>query len=156
MPLTEVLHPGVEMGSHMVDDGWIAILHPFQQYFSHIRMIRRLQWTALCIGTPFMIEKISTSDRLAPGNPRSIGQHLSYWATGAPKSNDLFTSIKGQQNRKYIHLPEKTLNQTTLWLNLATFYYMLLYPCLPHMSTSKIVLWCFIISHMLKSHVLLM
>ena len=40
-------------------DGWLAILRPFQQYFSHIRQMRGWSWKVVCNGIPFMIEKIS-------------------------------------------------------------------------------------------------
>ena len=40
-------------------DGWLAILRPFQQCFTHIRMMGGWLWKAVCNGTLSMVEKIS-------------------------------------------------------------------------------------------------
>ena len=39
-------------------DGWFAILCPFQQYFSHIRMMGGWWWKTVSHGSPFRAEKI--------------------------------------------------------------------------------------------------
>ena len=39
-------------------DGWLAILRPFQQYFSHISTVGGWKWKTVCNGTPFTNEKI--------------------------------------------------------------------------------------------------
>ena len=65
-------------------DGWLAILHPFQQYFSYIRTMGGWYWKAVCNGTPFVVEKISPRAGLELVTARSVGQHLTHWATGAP------------------------------------------------------------------------
>ena len=42
---------------------WLGILHPFQQYFSNIRMIGGWLWKAVCNGTQFTVDKISASKK---------------------------------------------------------------------------------------------
>ena len=38
-------------------DGWIGVLRPFQQYFSHIRTMEGWTWKALCNEAPFRFGK---------------------------------------------------------------------------------------------------
>ena len=63
---------------------WLAILRPFQQYFSHIRTIDGCKWKAVCNWTPFTVEKFSPRAGPELGSAKSVGQRLTYWATGAP------------------------------------------------------------------------
>ena len=72
----------------------LAIFRPFQQYFSHIKAMGGGQWKALCIGTPFTIENISTRAGLEIGTARSVGQRLTLWATGAPKVYRIYQAIR--------------------------------------------------------------
>ena len=65
-------------------DEWLAILRPFQQYFSHIRTMGRWLWTAMCNWSPFTVEKISPRAGIELGTARSVGQRLIHLATGAP------------------------------------------------------------------------
>ena len=52
-------------------DGWLAILRPFEQYFSHIRMIGGWLWKAECSGTRFTIEKILASGEMLDQQARA-------------------------------------------------------------------------------------
>ena len=64
-----------------------AILRPFQQYFSHIRTMGGWWWKAMCNGNPvYGWEKFSPRAELEPRTASSVGQRLTYWATGAPHS----------------------------------------------------------------------
>ena len=44
-------------------DGWLTILRPFSQYFSHMKTMGEWQWTTMCRNrSPFMVKKISTPE----------------------------------------------------------------------------------------------
>ena len=74
-------------------DESLVILCLFQQFFSHIRMMGG------CNGTLYKSEKISTLADLQPRTARSVGQHLTYWATGAsPWFSGIFVQIFLPQN----------------------------------------------------------
>ena len=45
-------------------EGWVTVLHPFQQYFSHIRMMEGWTWRALCNETPFRFAKNLASSKI--------------------------------------------------------------------------------------------
>ena len=52
----------------MFSDGWLAILQPFQQYLSHIRMMGGWEWKVVRIGIPFQGRKdIYLQQKLNPG-----------------------------------------------------------------------------------------
>ena len=57
----------------MDGDGWLAILHPFQQYFIHIRTMGGDNIEMLCA-----MEKISPQVGLEPGTASSAGQCLTH------------------------------------------------------------------------------
>ena len=59
-------------------DGWLAILRPFQQYFSHIRTMLNDN-ERLCAREP--------QAGLDPGTARPVGRRLTHRATGAPMSS---------------------------------------------------------------------
>ena len=69
-------------------DGWLAILRPFQQDFSHVRTMGGWQWKAVCSGTPLTFEKISIGAGLELGTARSVGQRLTQRATGTPRYSE--------------------------------------------------------------------
>ena len=67
-------------------DSWFVILCPFHQYFSHIRTMVGWYWKDVCNGTLFMVGSLLPQVGLKTGTARSVGQHLTYWATRAPLS----------------------------------------------------------------------
>ena len=60
----------------MMNDFRFYVLRPFQQYFSHIRTMGGRQWKTVSNGTPFIIEKSSTSGRIRTRD----------WAAWAPSN----------------------------------------------------------------------
>ena len=52
---------------YKVQDGWLAILRPFQQCFSHIRTMGGWYAKAMSNGAPFTVKKISPRAGIALG-----------------------------------------------------------------------------------------
>ena len=63
-------------------DGCLAVLHPFQQYFSYIRT-RGDDTERLCAMEPCLCLKIWPRAVLEPRTARSVGQRLTHRAAGA-------------------------------------------------------------------------
>ena len=52
--ITRVSYITVLFNIKMIDDGWLAILCPFKQYFSHIVIMKGcMQWKPLQLGKVF-------------------------------------------------------------------------------------------------------
>ena len=89
-------------------DGWLAILHPYQQYFSHIKMMlddnERLE-PRLRLG------RFPSQLGLQPKTARSVGQRLTYWATGA--SQTVF-EMRGKNDSCKLTCPESLHTILTL------------------------------------------
>ena len=52
-------------------DGWVMVLHPFQQYFSHFDMMEGWTWKALCNEALFRFGKNLASSRIRTRDPQS-------------------------------------------------------------------------------------
>ena len=88
--------------------GWLAILRPFQQYFSHIRTMGRWLWKATWNGTPFTIEKISvvvgarTRDREISRPALNILRKKYMWLVKLTNSCMVTLSSKWYEEPRYL------------------------------------------------------
>ena len=62
----------LECNMHMNQmDGWVRVLHPFQQYFSHFEAMEGWTWKALCNEAPFRFGKNLASSGIRTHGRRS-------------------------------------------------------------------------------------